>query len=211
MALTPGPKLGPAEPPQPVLTGVAAELLNAYDWTPDGKLIVNRSDGARTGSLWIVPMDTRGRPEAYLPSTVRFGADVSPDGRWLAYAAGTDIGKAQIFLQTFPDARGGKWPVSAVGASHPRWSHDGRELYFRGGSQLMAVTVATLPRLEISQPKALFSIEEERGLRAPPSSLYPYDVMTRGEGFVYLASKTTLSDARVVVVSDWMRAAGIKH
>jgi Tol biopolymer transport system component len=199
-----------AEPPRPLLSGGSSEMLIPYDWTPDGKLVVNRAPASGGGGFWIVPVTAGEKPVLYMASPVRFGADLSPDGRWLAYTAGANAGEGQIFLQAFPDARGGKWPVSAVGASHPRWSHDGQELYFMAGGQLNAVTVSTSPGVAIGQPKGLFAIEG-RGMGDPGGSLYPYDVLPKDQGFVYLAVRGALPDAKVVVVTDWMRAAGIKQ
>jgi hypothetical protein len=58
---------------------------------------------------------------------------VSPDGRWVAYAS-NEQGEYRVYIQSFPEP-GIKQPVSAGGGINPRWSRDGKELfYFTGNS-----------------------------------------------------------------------------
>jgi len=60
-------------------------------------------------------------------------------------------------MRTFPDT-GGKWQISKGGGSNPRWSHDGKEVYFTaGGANIMAVKVATTPAVQLSDPVKLFT------------------------------------------------------
>ena len=40
--------------------------------------------------------------------------------------------------------------------SNPVWSRDGRELYYRSGSQFLVVDVTTEPTFEVSVPELLF-------------------------------------------------------
>jgi Tol biopolymer transport system component/predicted Ser/Thr protein kinase len=201
-----------AEPARTIWTGANAELLTAHDWSADGRhVIVNRTNENGNGGLWTVPVNPLEKPSLYMASTVRSGADLSPDGRLLAYTAGAaNFGSGQVFLQTFPDALGGKWPVSGLGGTHPRWRPDGRELYFLVGDQLTAVTVSASPRMEIGVPRTLFSIGGSES-RENLGSQYPYDVMPKGDGFVFLAPKNVLERMKVVVTTDWFRATGIKH
>src|SRR5262249_39655886 len=53
---------------------------------------------------------------------------VSPDGRWLAYAS-TETGGYEVFVQPYPMG-GAKWQISTGGGRQPSWRHDGRELFF---------------------------------------------------------------------------------
>jgi WD40-like Beta Propeller Repeat len=67
-------------------------------------------------------------------------AQVSPDGRWLAYIS-NETGRDEVYLQSFPQP-GTKRQVTTEGGVMPRWRKDMNELFFvdiRGG--LNAVTV----------------------------------------------------------------------
>jgi len=86
----------------------------------------------------------------------------SPDGRWVAYEAGEYTGADRsIYVQPFP-ATGARYEVpklgTGVGQRHPRWSSDGRELFFTAGGdvQLMVTGVSTQPSLAFANPVALW-------------------------------------------------------
>ena len=103
--------------------------------------------------IWILPQE--GEPVAFLNS--RFNersARFSPDGRWIAYVS-DETGTYQVYLVPFPGP-GPKIAVSIEGGLSPIWSQDGRELFFRKGSKLMAASVAYEPTMRIGQPVVLF-------------------------------------------------------
>jgi hypothetical protein len=55
---------------------------------------------------------------------------VSPDGKWIAFAARIGAIK-EIVVRPFPDVSGGRVQVSVGGGTEPVWSADSRHLYFR--------------------------------------------------------------------------------
>jgi hypothetical protein len=73
-----------------------------------------------------------------------------------------ESGRFEIYVQPFP-ATGPKWQISSVGGRFPRWSHDGRELFYIAADQkLMAAPVkpgggSTLS-FEAGAPQPLFEI-----------------------------------------------------
>lgn len=74
-----------------------------------------------TGSRNATPLVQTPFPEFY--------ADVSPDGRWIAYQS-QESSADQIFVRPFPDVQTGRWQVSTSGGRHPVWSRNGRELFY---------------------------------------------------------------------------------
>jgi serine/threonine-protein kinase len=56
------------------------------------------------------------------------GARVSPDGRWIAYVS-DESGRNEVVVKRFPSGTG-KWQASVDGGNWPRWSPDGRELFW---------------------------------------------------------------------------------
>jgi Tol biopolymer transport system component len=82
---------------------------------------------------------------------------ISPDGRWLAYVS-AETGINELYVRPFPDWKSAKRLVSTAGGSHPRWSHDGRELfYFDASAALIAVPVIAGPAFATGVPKRLFA------------------------------------------------------
>ena len=69
-----------------------------------------------------------------------------------------DSGRPEIVVQSFPDASAGAVQVSVQGGSTPRWSADGRELYYMAddGTLMAAEVKASGTRFEAGVPRALF-------------------------------------------------------
>ncbi|HVQ13125.1 MAG TPA: hypothetical protein VMS40_06025, partial [Vicinamibacterales bacterium] len=89
----------------------------------------------------------------------------APDGRWITYTQLTS-GIPRAFVRPFtPDSRsaavstGAQWLVSDVGGVQPRWSADGRRLYFLsvGRSELMAVDVRASTTFQAGPSRRIFA------------------------------------------------------
>jgi hypothetical protein len=88
-----------------------------------------------------------------------------------------------------------------------RWRHDGRELYYRPGDNMMVVQIEPGATPRPSEPKELFKapIVGAGGFNQNSS----YVVTADGQKFlVVLAPAETLSDA-ITVVMNWQ--AGLKN
>lgn len=106
---------------------------------------------------------------------------ISPDGRWVAYAS-DESGDWEIYVTSFPDAAG-KWQVSRGGGTEPRWRSDGKEIFYIGPlGTLTSVPVNSEGTLSTGSPSQLFQIHG----RAPISStdLFTYDVAKDGNRFL---------------------------
>jgi eukaryotic-like serine/threonine-protein kinase len=99
---------------------------------------------------------------------------LSPDGRWLAYTS-NQSGQYEMYVSSFPDMNSRRM-VSNGGGAEPRWSRDGRELYFVSGGKLVAVAVPPGSSFTPGAPRALFSLEGYRRARNHPQ----YDVAPDG-------------------------------
>ena len=103
----------------------------------------------------------------------------SPDGRFLAYRS-DESGRDEIYVRPFPEG-GGRIAVSSNGGTQPRWSRDGKEIFYVEGTTLVAVAVSTRPSFSVGSVTRLF---EHRALL---TSLWPfarYDVSGDGQRFV---------------------------
>ena len=163
----------------------------------DGRhLIFREQDSTTQRDIWVLSLE--GEPEAWpffqVPSEEDAPA-LSPDGRWLAYASDMS-GRYEIYVNSFPDP-GLRIPVSLTGGTEPVWSRDGSELFYRNGSELIAVDVETRPRFRVRNREVLFE---------GPYTLWPYhsnyDVHPDGQRFVMI--KPYEGDSpRLVVVLNW--------
>jgi dipeptidyl aminopeptidase/acylaminoacyl peptidase len=116
----------------------------------------------------------------------------SPDGRRVAYQS-NELGRSEIFVVDYPGP-GGKWQVSVNGGALPRWSRDGRELFFANGSSLMPVDVDAGPAFQAGTPRALV----ER-----PHQIFEYDVAPDGR-FLMLRPAADGQARELHVVINWI-------
>ena len=108
-------------------------------------------------------------------------AQISPDGKWVAYAS-DESGAWEIYVTTSPGAAG-KWQVSRGGGTEPRWRGDAKELFYLGtGGMLTAVPVSTVGGFASGTPISLFQF---RGRAAISSTdVFSYDVTKDGKRFL---------------------------
>ncbi len=127
--------------------------VQLWDWSRDGRfLLVGRGDAETRDDLWVVPQAAGAQPTKYAAGSFNqtYGA-FSPNGRWVAFAS-DESGQPEIYIDSFP-VPGKRVRVTTAGGIEPRWRRDGRELYFRRGSEVHAVrvtddmTVAAVERL----------------------------------------------------------------
>jgi eukaryotic-like serine/threonine-protein kinase len=116
--------------------GSGAEELLATDeqqtavdsWSADGKtLIYSRIvSGSSAWEIWALPLEGERKPRLILQRGN--SGRLSPDGHWLAYDS-IQSGTVEVYVEAFGGGQG-KWQVSANGGNLPKWSKDGKELYF---------------------------------------------------------------------------------
>jgi serine/threonine-protein kinase len=140
------------------------------------------------------------------PSYAEEGPEWSPDQRWLAYIS-TETDRPEIYVRPFPDVDGEKVPVSTDGGVAPKWSHDGRELFFVDPStrQLMVAEVRTTPDFGVIQTRALFQLAED--IRVNRLEEF-YDVSPDDQRFlmarVVAGGDGAVGVGRLILVQNWI-------
>ena len=128
-----------------------------------------------------------------------YGAAVSPDARWLAYASNRD-GNQEIFVEPYPGPAAAR-RVSPGGGSEPVWARDGKELYYLEGPRLMAVTVDPGNSFSFSRPVPLF----HHGLGRGAEGEFRYDVAADGRFLMIQPTQvgSALAAPQIVLVQNW--------
>ncbi len=161
----------------------------AYGWSRDGNYLVYTVSTAGTvlavgadssSDIWYLKRkDDEDEFESVPFLETPFAEQaprLSPGGRFIAYCS-DNSGKHQVYVRPFPSGDG-QWQVSASGGCQPRWSHDGKELFYVEGDTLMAVEVTTSPAFAPVAATPLFSDTH----LFPPGGFVPvsYDVSADG-------------------------------
>ena len=131
------------------------------------------------------------------------GPQLSPDGRWLAYASDESGGGREVYVRAFPGT-GGPWQVSVGGGNEPQWSPRGGELFYRNGNRMMAVPVDTTAGFSAGKPHELF-----RGDYLTSFGGYVranYDVSSDGQRFLMLqrVDADDTPPSQITVVLNWL-------
>jgi serine/threonine-protein kinase len=132
---------------------------------------------------------------------------VSPDGRWLAYQS-NESGNWDIYVQPFgAGVTGVRSTVSNAGGTQPRWSHDGRELFFVSpANEMMRVRVAAGTTWSAGPPEKLFDASPYfwGGTGNP---YFMYDIARDGRFLLVKLPTTSKSDTQgvdnLIVVQHW--------
>jgi len=130
------------------------QLVFLSQWTHDGKYLIYAGGAIGAQDLWALPLEGERKPWLL----VQHGTEgqVSPNGRWLAYAS-SESGDSEVYVSAF---RGpGKWQVSTHGGVWAEWGDDGKQLYYMDPR----LTLYTVPvteaggALEFGSPQVLIS------------------------------------------------------
>jgi hypothetical protein len=164
--------------------------------SPDGKALLFSDSNAGRLAIEELSLDGSEKIQPFLRSSFNISsAKFSPDGRWVTYAS-DESGQWEIYVQPFPGP-GGKWMISSGGGQYPRWTWNGREIFYRSGEKVMAVHVETQPAFKAGTPRMWFPGQGYVGLGN-------YDIAADGEHLLMLKQEdTSTSPTELNVVLNW--------
>ena len=184
--------------------------LRAFDWSSDGSMLLlsKRTQDGSIFDLHLQRFDATGKPagesEGFVTSRdMDLHGTFSPDDRFVAYHS-RESGVDQVYLSQVDGP--GRWQVSdAEGGQTPRWSGDGRRIYYlRGAGANSEVRVVEMsiedgsPRL--GRPQVALSTP----LAAIQSTSASFDVHPVDGSFVVTAALWELeTSGHPVLVQGW--------
>ena len=186
------------------------------DMTPDGARLLYLHRGVNTRSdIWTVALSGSGLP-AGEPKTLFTSENdeqhphVSPDGRWVTYMSDV-TGVVEVYVRRLraDGTVGDGTRVSSGGGTQPRWSADGRELFYLRAphgpfrAEMMAVSVRTAGEtFEFDAAVSLFKVQ----MLPNQSVARDYDVSRDGQRFLVGTATHDPAKASVTILLNWTAA-----
>jgi eukaryotic-like serine/threonine-protein kinase len=174
------------------------------DWSFDNQYIIfSEIDPKTKYDLWILRLE---EPKKAFPFLVtganEANARFSPDAKWIAYCS-DESGRPEVYVQPFLGEKGGKWQVSTGGGFTPRWSKDGKELFYLSlDNQIMSSEVELGTTFEASVPKPLFLVHPFAVPRIGGGWLDMFTPAPDGQRFA-VHSALSNSPPNITVVLNW--------
>jgi eukaryotic-like serine/threonine-protein kinase len=183
----------------PQLLVPGTELL-PWSWTADDRIVLQQT-AAGSQDVSVVSAAEGGMPEPLLTENFReTRPTLSPDGRWLAYES-NESGHMEIYVRPFPNVTDGKWQVSAGGGEDPKWTRDGRTLYFLSPIALVALPIEAQSDFRWGMPT---NVLDRKRYMTPPASRQ-YDISLDGTRLLMLkdaGAAAGTATAKFVVVQN---------
>jgi Tol biopolymer transport system component len=190
--------------PDRLTTTTAGQSQVPYSITPDGSQLLYGQPGSPPFDLHTLQLDGERKQTPLLNAAHNeHNAEVSPNGRWLAYQS-DESGANEVYVRRFPslDSRS---QVSSGGGTRPAWARNGRELFFlKTDGTMVSVPVESSDgaSLVTGAPTPLFT-GEYYFVQAGRT----YDVSPDGKRFLMIKSApsgTPSAALQLVVVLNWV-------
>ena len=164
---------------------------------PDGTLLfAERLKGNSTDIFMLSP---KGEVTPFLLSPFsKVGGQFSPDGRLVAYVS-DETGRDEVYVRSAARPEVGL-AVSTEGGRGPRWSPDGREIFYRRGDAFLVARVTTTGTLSVSDSRKLFELQVASATTTQQSG---YGVSPDGQRFLVQLPDPRALPTRINVVLNW--------
>jgi Tol biopolymer transport system component len=199
-------------------TGVAERLttnaMNQFptSLSPDGRdALVFGAGAAGAMDIFRVPLQQSDRVAQPLisSSAVEVGAEVSPDGRWVAYQS-NESGESQVYVRPYPNVQEARAQISTTGGTRPAWAKNGRELFYvdrDGFLTSVAVNSASGAAFVAGTPQRVLNAKYYSGSSILGLDLRAYDVAADGQRFLMIKetepTDRSAESPPMVVVLNW--------
>jgi Tol biopolymer transport system component len=166
---------------------LTAEAGDPMSWSVDGKYLLYTYQR----KLFVLEIGTTRTLNVGSTNGVTTQGRFSPDGKYIAYVA-NEAGRPEVYVQPMPPATG-RIQVSLTGGLQPRWSDNGKEIFFLTADDMMMASEVTLgPNFSAGVPRELFKFSGRTG----------YDVSHDSQRFLIVVPPKEI-EAPITVVLNW--------
>ncbi|HTR46273.1 MAG TPA: protein kinase, partial [Verrucomicrobiae bacterium] len=187
----------------------SSESKSPTSWSRDGSFLLFTAQNPKTtrAAICVLPLTGDKKPFPFLHGDFDYqDGQISPDGRLIAYSS-DESGRDEVYVRTFSpnpstaaSGSGGKWLISAGGGFQPRWSENGKELYYiAADGKLMAVEVGAGSVFQAGVPRVLFQTAVPGALQSRQS----WDLTPDGKRFLILTPAQVRNEVPFTVLLNW--------
>jgi serine/threonine protein kinase/Tol biopolymer transport system component len=169
-------------------------VQQSEDISPDGRRLVFLQDAPSTADIWLASLEGDPQPKPWLraPFDER-NPRFSPDGRWIAYDS-DESGTREVYV-ALTEGAAEKKRISPSGGKAPRWSRDGKELFYAApDDSLVSVPITFGANLQAGTGAPLFRVEA--GIRN-------FDVSPDGSRFLVSSPVEKSPESPIRVILNW--------
>jgi WD40 repeat protein len=173
--------------------------------SPDGTRLVVRVDNLSDSGTDLFVLTLAGErttaPLIATPFSER-NADISPDGRWVAYES-NEAGQYEVYVRPFPNVDDGKWLVSNGGGTSPLWARRSAALFFRRtDGSIMSASVNAAGTSFRTGPAVKVADAYYTGAGAFVGRTF--DVSPDDSRFLVIKDSSSSVQPAIVVVQNWL-------
>ena len=197
----------------------ADEDLVPLSWSRNGRFLGVGAGSAALLTHFVLTLDDKGKavgkPTVFVRRGMGLGIEFSPDGdgppRWVAYEANR-AQRTEIYLREFDPnsptltpASAGEYQVSNGGGTSPRWSPNGKELFYLAPDRtVMKADLTGNAKAPTGRPSVVFKPAGiERASRAGVAVL-SWDISPDGKRFLFpIPVAAGMSTPPLTVVVNW--------
>jgi len=164
---------------------------------PDGTLLFCERATGTGADLLTLSRDGKVAPFLVSPTST-VGGQYAPDGRTIAYVS-DETGRDEVYLRSVAKPAVAI-AVSTDGGRAPRWSPDGKELFYRRGDSFLAVAVSAAGSLSVGDARKLFDLRAGTGRSTNHAA---YDVAPDGRRFLVQLLDPRAIPTQIHLVLNW--------
>jgi Tol biopolymer transport system component len=188
----------------------SADPIYIDGWSLDGRWIAAHTNRVvsttQKGEGFLIPLAPGNKPVVFSDTTDERAVDearFSPDGRWLTFGLTGGLGGSEsgdVFLMPLPPT-GERWQVSVKGGGQPRWSGDGKALFYLaldGNVMRVDVDAAAGVAPRISAPRPIFQTGVDVALNVDQ-----YAVSRDGKRFLLRRPEVKAGREEIQLIVNW--------
>jgi hypothetical protein len=188
----------------------SADPIYIDGWSLDGQWIAAHTNRVvsttQKGEGFLIPLAPGNKPVVFSDTTDERAVDearFSPDGRWLTFGLTGGLGGSEsgdVFLMPLPPT-GERWQVSVKGGGQPRWSGDGKALFYLaldGNVMRVDVDAAAGVAPRISAPRPIFQTGVDVALNVDQ-----YAVSRDGKRFLLRRPEVKAGREEIQLIVNW--------